>query len=289
VKIFSTPDHRSVLIFILFLCISGPLHAEDPDFEPIHWAYSSFFGTGWYQIEDSRSVFVMRMPVRQTLRESSYSETSERELGIQIKYPLTLGLHDVDDIGGILETDNFGTMSFTPGIELEIPINKRWYMRTFAHVGWGKELNTGESAWIYYAGVKSQYAFPGKKYDWYLLNSLYYAGYSPDDGRSDKLAVAQLGAELRQPLGKATLFGENIDLHWSLMYSFLGNELHFNLPDGSFDPIEDQFEVAVAMSLRTGPYKFWFFNVHRLGVGYQFSSNGQFKAITFSMRSWFTQ
>ena len=288
-KVHGRLNRCYTLILIIFLSISGSLHAEEPEFEPIHWAYSSFFGTGWYQIQDSRSVFVMRMPIRQTVRESSYFESGEREFGIQIKYPLTLGLHDVDDIGGILETDNFGTVSFTPGVELEIPINKRWYMRTFAHVGWGKELNTEETAWNYYAGVKSQYAFPGKKYDWYLLNSLYYAGYSPDSGRSDKLAVAQLGAELRQPLGKATLFGQNIDLHWSLMYSFLGNELHFNLPDGSFDPIEDQFEVAVAMSLRTGPYKFWFFNVHRLGVGYQFSSNGQFKAITFSMRSWFTQ
>jgi hypothetical protein len=280
---------RNSLVSVLLLTVSVTLCAEEPDFEPIHWAYSSFFGTGWYQIEDSRSVFVMRMPVRQTLRESSLTESGERELGIQIKYPLTLGLHDVDDIGGILETDNFGTVSFAPGVELEIPINKRWYMRTFAHIGWGKELNTGESAWIYYAGVKSRYAFPGKKYDWYLLNSLYYAGYAPDEGRSDHLAVAQLGAELRQPLNKATLFGRNIDLHWSLMYSFLGNELHFNLPDGKFDPINDQIEVAIAMSLRDGPYEFWFFKVHRLGVGYQFSANGQFKAITFSMRSWFTQ
>ena len=288
-KIISTSDRRSVLIFILFLSISGSLHAEEPDFEPIHWAYSSFFGTGWYQVEDSQSVFVMRMPISQTLRESSLSESGERKLGLQIKYPLTLGLHDLDDVGGILETGNLGTVSFAPGVVLEIPINKRWYLRPFAHVGWGKELNTGESAWIYYTGVKSRYAFPGKKYDWYLLNSLYYAGYTPDQGRSDHLAIAQLGAELRQPLGKATLFGRNIDLHWSLMYSFLGHELHFNLPDGNFEPIDDQIEAAIAISLRDGPYAFWFFKIHRLGVSYQFSSNGQFQAITFSMRSWFTQ
>ena len=234
-------------------------------------------------------MFVMRMPIRQSLRESSFSESGERKLGIEIKYPLTVGLHNVDDFGGILETDNFGTVSFTPGLMLEIPVNKKWYLRSFAHIGWGMEVNTGDSAWIYYAGVKSQYAFPGKKYDWYLLNSLYYAGYTPDQGRSDHLAIAQLGVEFRQPLNNTTLFGQNIDLHWKLMYSFLGNELHFNLPDGNFDPIEDQFEVAVAISLRDGPYEFWRFKVHRLGVGYQFSSNGQFKAITFSMRSWFTK
>ena len=282
-------NFRNILLFALFLSVSDSMLAEDHDFEPIHWAYSSFFGTGWYQVQDSRSVFVMRMPIRQTIRESWLSDTKERQIGIEIKYPLTLGLHDIDDIGGILERDNFGTVSFTPGVELEFPVNDRWYLRSFVHAGWGKDLSTGESACIYYAGLKSQYTFPGEKYDWYLLNSLYYAGYSPDSGRSDHLAVAQLGAELRQPLGKATLFGRNIDLHWSLMYSFMGRELHFNLPDGKFDPIEDQLEATIAMSLRDGPYKLWFFNIHRLGISYSASSNGQFKAVTFHMRSWFTQ
>jgi len=285
-------NHLSLArVLILLLTLSGPISsiAEEPEYESVHWAYSSFFGSGWYDIEDNRSVFVLRIPPRQTLRKSSITETGARKLGIEIKYPLTLGLHDIDDLGGVIETDNFGTVSFAPGVVLEIPVNQRWYLRPFVHAGWGKELETGDSAWIYYAGVKSRYTFPGKKYDWSLLNSLYYAGYTPDAGRSDHLAIGQLGVELRQPLGRATLFGQPVDLHWSLMYSFLGREIHFNLPDGNFDPIEDQYEAAIALSLRNGPYKFWIFNIHRLGVGYQFSSNGRFRAITFSMRSWFTQ
>jgi len=285
-------NHLSLArVIILLLTLSGPVSsiAEEPEYDPVHWAYSSFFGTGWYQVKDNRSVFVMRIPPRQTLRASSITETGARKFGIEIKYPLTLGLHDIDDLGGIIESDNFGTVSFTPGVVLEIPVNQRWYLRPFVHAGWGKELDTGDSAWIYYAGIKSRYTFPGKKFNWSLLNSLYYAGYTPDAGRSDHLAVGQLGVELRQPLDRGTLFGQPVDLHWSLMYSFLGRELHFNLPDGNFDPIDDQFEAAIAISLRNGPYKFWFFKVHRLGLGYQFSSNGRFKAITFSMRSWFTK
>ena len=31
-----------------------------------------------------------------------------------------------------------------------------------------------------------------------------------------------------------------MELHWTLMYSFMGNELHFDLPEGHFDPIDDQ-------------------------------------------------
>ena len=260
------------------------------DFEPVHWAYSSFFGTGWYQKKDARSVFVLRVPPRQTLRSSSINENGERTLGVEIRYPLTVGLHDVEDLGEIFENDNFGTVSFVPGVEVEIPIKPQWYLRTFAHIGWGRELEGGDTAWIYYTGIKSRYSFPSKnQYQWYLLNSLYYAGYNPDKGRSDHLAVAEIGVEFLQPLKGASLAGRPLDLHWNLMYAFLGNDIHFNLPDGSFDPIKDQFEVGLQASFRDGPLKLWIFNIHRLGVGYRFNSSGEFSAITFSMRSWFTK
>ena len=276
------------LIFFVFISTTCPGQQRDV-FEPVHWAYSSLFGTGWYQIKDARSVFVLRLPPRQTVRQSSISESGERKWGVEIKYPLTIGLHDVEDIGGIIDNDNFGTVSFVPGVELEFPVNQRWYLRPFAHIGWGKELELGESAWIYNIGLKSRYSFPSKtKNTWFLLNGLRYAGYSPDEGRSDVLAVAEVGVELNQPLNTATLMGRPLDLHWNLMYSFFGKELHFNLPDGSFDPIQDQIELGLQVSFRDGPYKLWFLNIHRLGLGYRFSTSGQFSAITFSMRSWFT-
>jgi hypothetical protein len=265
-----------------------PLASVKATFEPVHWAYSSFFGTGWYEKKNARSVFVLRIPPRQTLRKSSISDDGERKLGLEIRYPLTLGLHDVQDLGGIIENDNFGTVAFAPGVELEIPISKQWYLRPFAHIGWGKELELGESAWMYYAGIKSQYEFKSKnQYKWYLLNSLYYAGYTPDEGRSDHLSVAEIGLEFLQPLNNASLAGRPIDLHWRVMYSFMGNDIHFNLPDGSFDPISDQMEITLQTSFRDGPLKVWFLNVHRLGIGYRFSSSGEFSAITLSMRSWF--
>ena len=275
------------LIFLI-LSVTDSLAAETKAlFEPVHWAYSSFFGTGWYKVEDSRSVFVVRVPIRQTLRQSSLAASGTRKLGVEIRYPVTIGLHDIEDLGGIIENDNFATATFTPGVELEIPINQRWYLRTLAHVGWGSDLRSDDSAWIYYMGIKSRYTFPAEKNQWSLLAGLYYAGYTPDEGRSDHLAIAQLGSELLQPLNKATFHGEPIDLHWTFMYSFLGNELHFNLPDGTFDPIQDQVEVGIQVSLRNRPFKFWFFDIHRLGIGYQFSTSGQFTAITLSMNSWF--
>ncbi len=266
-----------------------PSSSVKVDFEPVHWAYSAFFGTGWYQKKDARSVFVLRIPPRQVLSTSSINDKGERKLGVEIRYPLSIGFYDVNNLGGIIEDDNFSTVSFVPGVELEIPIKPQWYLRSFAHFGYGKELEQGESAWIYYAGIKSQYSFPtASKYQWHLLNSLYYAGYTPDKGRSDHLAVAEIGVELDQPLSKVTMMGRPVDLHWTAMYSFLGNDIHFNLPDGSFDPVKDQFEIGLQASFRDGPLKLWLYDLHRLGLGYRFSSDGKFSAITLSFRSWFT-
>ena len=85
----------------------------------VHWAVGAFFGTGWYRVDDNRSVFILRIPPRQTVREAALSEDGERQLGVEIQYPLALGLSRLDDIPDFVDFDNYGTISFTPGVELE--------------------------------------------------------------------------------------------------------------------------------------------------------------------------
>ena len=47
--------------------------ARDPEpIRQVHWAMGAFFGTGWYQVDDNRSVFVFRIPPRQTIRKSGF-------------------------------------------------------------------------------------------------------------------------------------------------------------------------------------------------------------------------
>jgi len=56
-----------IRVLFVFFCgaISQALlvtsaHAQDPEASPVHWAYSSYFGTGWYRIKDDRDVYVLR-------------------------------------------------------------------------------------------------------------------------------------------------------------------------------------------------------------------------------------
>lgn len=281
-------------LLLLMLCLQAlsPCVAADAapnaDYEPVHWAFSAFFGTGWYQVEDNRSVFILRVQPRQTVRESAISSGGTRTLGLEIRYPVSMGFHDTEDLPGIIEPDNFGTLSFTPGVELEIPVNEHWYLRTNAHLGRGTELDSGDSVWIYYAGIKSRYAFPGDKYEWALLNGLSYAGYTPDRGRSDHVSLAQLGVEFTQPLD-TTLAGRELDLNYHLVYSRPGNELRFGLPGGGFETIRDQYEAGVAVNLKGKPFRLWFIDIEQFGLAYQFSHDGSFRAITINLRSWFTR
>lgn len=256
----------------------------------MHWAYSSFFGTGWYKVDDNRSVFVFRIPPRWTVRKPSFSD-GERKLGVEIHFPMTLGLHnlDFDDIPGIVVPDNFGTASFTPGVELEIPINERWALRPYVKAGWGKEFENDESAWIYDTGIKSRYIFPKKeRVEWAFLTNLQVGGFDASKGQNDRIASVLLGLEARQPL-QTTFKGNAFDLHWHATYTFLSNKLMFDNGDGTFTSIDDIIEVGAAISFRDRPFNFWLWKPNRLGLGIQFSPEGDFAAITFVSRSWFTK
>ena len=275
------------LLLLLLAALPASLHADDSGFQTVHWAYSAFFGTGWYQIDDNRSVFALNLPFRQTVRPSSITKSGQRKIGFEIHYPLTLGFHNIDDLPGIIEPDNFGTITFTPGLELEIPLSQRWYLRPFINVGWGNELQTNNSSWIYYSGIKSRFTFPADTDNWSLINNLYYAGYNPEIGKSDDLAALLTAVEYRQVLKHSRSSGKPIDLHWSLGYSYLFNDLDFAQTKGGFDSFNDQFIAGLAYSRRNDPFKLGWLKFSRIGLEYRFSSNRTFNGISLNFNSLF--
>ncbi len=273
------------------LLLSLPICGLAQELEPpnTHWAFSAFIGTGWYRISDNRSVFVFRIPPRQVVRESSFDELGKRKIGIEIHYPVTLGLNNVSDVGGIIEPDNFGTISFTPGLELEIPVTEKWYLRPFAHAGWGKETDGGSSAWIYYGGLKSRYTPGNSKLDWSLLNAIYFAGYTPQKGVRDNLGSAMMGVEFRQPISWGEAWGDDLNLDWHVTYTRLIDEAKFVSPVQFSQSIDDQWELGLALRRSNKPLRIWFVDFEHVGLSFKSSSNGEFRAITVNLRSPFTK
>jgi len=264
--------------------------ARDPEpARQVHWAMGAFFGTGWYQVDDNRSVFVFRIPPRQTIRKSGFDQDGNRELGIEIHYPLSFGLHNMNDVPDFIDFDNYGTVTFTPGVQLEIPVNEKWYLRPYAHIGAGYEKETNKWAGIWYGGLKSRYLLgDSDRLRWSLLNAIYYAGYKPEFEERGRYGSFMTGLEFSQPLGKLELGGNPLRLNWHVTYNYLFDKLNFHIEEDRVESIQDQWEIGLALSTGNKPMKIWFMNFEHIGLSYETSSNGHYTAISLNLRSPFT-
>ncbi|MBT8054748.1 MAG: hypothetical protein HKN57_14940 [Xanthomonadales bacterium] len=284
---------RILLLTLLTLTpLSLVAQAVPSDQEParqVHWAMGAFFGTGWYRVDQNRSVFVFRIPPRQTVRKAGFDENGKRTLGIEIQYPLTFGLHNLDDIPDFIDFENYGTVSFTPGVEVEIPVNQRWSLRPYAHIGAGYERETREWAGIWYGGLKSRYLLgESEKLSWSLLNAVYYAGYKPEFKSRGRYGSVMAGLEFDQPMGKLEFGGEPLRLNWHVTYNYLFDKLNFHIDEDRSESIRDQWQIGLALSNSSKQMKIWFMTFEHIGLSYKTSSNGAYKAISLNLRSPFT-
>jgi hypothetical protein len=281
------------LVLLLLALFADALQAQatepppNPE-EQVHWAVGAFFGTGWYKVDDNRSVFVLRIQPRQLLREPAVDEQGQRRWGIEIIYPFSLGLNKLDDIPDFIEFDNYATLSFTPGVQIEVDVNPRWSLRPFVNAGLGWELESNERALIGYGGLKSRYRLSEGRLRWSLLNGIYYAGYRPEFEDRGQYGALMAGVELNQPLDRLEHQGETLDLNWHLTYNWYFDRLNFHSDADTFASFRDQWELGVAIGKRDRPLNLGFVSFEQIGLAYRWSSDGRFNAITVNFRSPFT-
>lgn len=283
---------RSIKWLVLALMLPGALAAQEVPYksEPekqVHWATAAFFGTGWYQVDENRSMYIFRIPPRQTVRKAGWYEDGSRRLGVEIQYPIALGMHRLDDIPDFIDFENYGTITFTPGVQVEIPINQRWSLRPYAHLGVGYENDSGEFARIWYGGVKSRYKLDDRK-RWAFLSGIYVAGYKPEFESRGSYGSVMAGLEFDHKLGDFTLGDEQVYLNWHLTYSYLFDSLQFHIDEDRVATIDDTWELGIALGKGHRKVKIWFLSFEHVGLAFKASSNGDYKAITVNFRSPFT-
>jgi len=282
-----------LLIFLAFSACPflafSEARAQGVNANRMHWAYSSYFGTGWYQVSGDRDVYVLRMTPRKELRESNLADDGERSFGIELSFPITAGLNKftLDDIPGTVDADNLSSLSVATGIDITVPMNERWTLRPYASIGWGTLLNGSESAWTYWAGAKSRYSFQNGKLNWALINTATYVGYQPSAGPSEGFWPLMAGLEFDYPIGSYEMDDEQLFLSWHGMYTTFENDLEMVLEDDSIEPITDQWEFGLSFHKKEKPIKIWWFSFDRLGLAYRFSSSGDLKGISVVFRSVF--
>ena len=269
--------------------LSIDAHAQDLDSNSVHWAYSSYFGTGWYEIRDNRDVYVLRVAPRWRLRESGFTTAGERTVGVDLKLAITAGLDSLalSDLPDAIALDNFASLSVSPGIDITIPVTELWTIRPYASLGWGRLLSENQSAWTYWAGIKSRYTFSHGNLDWALINTLGYVDYTPSQGPSEDFWPLMTGLEFDYPFANFKLDGEQLFVSWHGTYTVLENDLDLTIVRGSLAPISDQWEVGFALHKETSPIRAGWFKIDRLGLAYRFSSSGNLKGIGLVLRSAF--
>jgi hypothetical protein len=278
--------------FAIVLLVGGmKAGAQTEDINAVHWAYSTYFGSGWYQVSDAQDAFAIRYTPRRALSDARVDEDGRRRWGIQLRLPVTVGLNHfpLDDLPGSVDPENLASISVSPSIYLTWPASDRWTLRPFAALGWGTLLSGEDSAWSYWVGARSRYVLHEGERELALLNSLAFVGYSPSNGSSENFWPVMSALEFGHPFFSKPEDVRKWRLHWHLSYTFFQNDLDLVSRNLETEPISDQWELGLAVSREDGPISIWRFEFERLGLSYRFSSDGDLQGIGLVFTSLFDQ
>lgn len=280
----------AVLFFVL-----SPFSAagQESEAEAIHWAYSTWFGTGWYRIGDTRDVFAVRYAPRKLVSERSI-EGGKRRYGIELRVPFTIGLEHfpLDDLRGSVDPENFASVSVTPAVNVQIPLTERWTLRPYAALGWGTVLNGDGSAWTWWTGIRARYDLNGDRLGWSWISSVGVVGHSPNDGPSSNFWPVSTAFEFDYPVGARELQGEQLYVNWHVEYTWFADEMELFAPDRTTtttatEAIRDQWELGLGINKEDTPIAIWRFAFERITFVYRFSSDGELKGVGLAFRSLF--
>jgi len=282
------PAVTPVLALALALLSPVPAAAQDGptanmDTGEVHWALSSFLGTGYYRVSGEREVFILDMPFSRDWREGGAAADGSRRPAITLDLPVTVGVHQLDFFDGLLDPENFGTLSFTPGVDVHYALTDRWVLRGYAHAGWGADVSGDEEAWIWDLGMKARYGWARGGVDWGVLGEAFHAGYNPDTGGASGLGGFGFGVDAQHPIAWRAADGGALDATWDLAYRWYGDALTFRSRSGQETRIDDEWRFSAGLVWRDRPLKAWFYAFDRFSIGYRLSSGGEFRGITFSV------
>lgn len=266
------PDHRVYAAAIAALSISSPASAQDTlrasEEQLVNYAFATRLGSGVYSIS-GRTLQIYRLPFDYTL-----TEPQENRLGIRLTLPLTIGLVDFkpQDVFDSGLPENLDTLSFVPGIEIDVELSPRWHLLPFAQTGRAWERAGGNDATVYSFGVHAAATIDYESFDLRFDVGGSYAAVDPDEAlNSDDMVLIEAGIEGRRPLG-LKLTGHPLDWGAYLLADFFADQAEAPLDKAADSANRVQLEVGVTI----GPHSritVWRIPVPRLGVGYRFSDD----------------
>jgi hypothetical protein len=254
---------RWVLGVSLAMACSGPLlaqEAEEPE-ETINYAYSTWLGTGIYKFGERR-IYVLRGNFSYSLR-----QPQEDQWGWELLLPATLGLNDFTDLDA-----EIATVTFSPGVEAQIPISAKWLLKPFGQIGFGKDFSGGDPSFIWGYGVKGLGNYPTETMELDLGAGITYANHSQSGSRGDDgFTKFDLGVNTRWPMG-FTIQDRKTFINAFFVYSEFINDIELLLPLEDNIDIERLFKFGITLEGRPS-FAIWFITFRGLGFDFTFGNN----------------
>ena len=284
-----TAARSALLLILLSVAGNGAAQQIEPTAnEPtVHWAYASFFGTGWYRIEDGRSVFVLRGTPSWSFGEAGFDEAGKRQIGYELRLPVAIGLARLDlaDLPGLVDSENLSTASLSASLHVDIPITERFSLKPVGEVGYGRVIGEDDSAFIYRGELRARYRFQPGVVGWALVGTLGYSGYDANKRASDdNFSFTTLGAEFGQPVSWFPSETGQTILHSYLSYTEFIDDVDFGDLRRS-RPVARVWEVGAALGRRDKPVRIWRLKFDRLGLGFKYDSTSSARGVRLVFRS----
>ena len=225
------------------------------------WYYSAVFGTGAYRIGE-RDVFVITVPFDKQLRAAS-----EEKYEVMLRLPITAGFYDykIEDIGDLEIPTDVATLTFFPGIYYVIPLFDNWTVKPFANLGYGKEFEGGEEAWIYSTGARILFKTHNNDWRYMFGSSFYYAGNT----RESETALGFLAFDISADVGYKTSWQiDNEQIYvGGYVTAYYFSDLDFIQSDQTTIEINQQYEIGLTFSANKS-INLLGLDIERIGLGY---------------------
>jgi hypothetical protein len=235
----------------------------------INWWYSATFGTGFYKVGPITAT-VVRLPFSYRLR-----PMGDGNVGVNLLLPVTVAAYhlNLNELDQLNPRHYVAAASILPGAEVEIPMTERWRLKPFAQAGVGSEFtDIPLVAYMYTAGVKSLYRFPGEDYRVSLGNALFLAGYRIRDGSEQQtLGAFQIGFNVETPWSME-LWNGPAYFNTHLIATSYYSRLAFANPEPGRLAVYREYQIG--FSFRAGrPVSIMGFGADTFGLGFRFAEN----------------
>lgn len=261
--------------------------SQDAEPPTVHWAYASFFGTGWYEISNEQSAFITSFAPRWRSGAATWLGEQGDAATYRIRVPLSVGVTRLDlaDVPGFLDLENLSTASIGLSSDVDVPLTEKFSIRPGVQLSYGTVIGKSAYAWTYRGDVRSRYRFGPADRGWTLVTALGAVAYDANNGTDDSFTYAQLAAEFTRTLRRFSSADKEALLHWHVGYTDFFNRVVVTDRLGNLEEITNYWQAGLAFGRKGEDIRLWFFSFERIGLAYDVSPSGDLRGIKLVFRS----